>query len=71
MLRSRDPAVWESSDIVVDVGGKYQPPKMLDHHQIEFNGTYPNYDIRLSSAGLVYLNFPEIIPNTIEQILKN
>lgn len=33
-MRSRDPKIWETCDIVVDVGGKYIPPKMLDHHQI-------------------------------------
>lgn len=69
IIRSRDPAVWEQADIVVDVGGKYQPPKWLDHHQIEFEGTYPNHGIRLSSAGLTYLHFPEIVPNAIQQIL--
>lgn len=70
IVRSRDPAVWEQADIVVDVGGKYQPLKWLDHHQIEFQQTYPNFDIRMSSAGLTYLNFPEIIPNAISQILE-
>jgi uncharacterized UPF0160 family protein len=69
-LRSRDPKDWEKSDIVVDVSGKYQAPKFLDHHQIEFQENYPNYSIRMSSAGLVYLHFPEIIPNVINKILS-
>ena len=69
VVRSRDPVVWEQSDILVDVGGKYNPPKQLDHHQIEFQHTYPNHNIRLSSAGLVYLHFPEIISNVIDHIL--
>jgi uncharacterized UPF0160 family protein len=56
--RSRDPKIWDESDIVVDVGGKYEPPRLLDHHQIEFQQTFPNHGIRMSSAGLVYLNFP-------------
>ena len=70
-MRSRDPKVWETCDVLVDVGGKYEPPKLLDHHQIEFNGTYPNYPVRLSSAGLVYLHFTEIIPNIINQIIED
>ena len=34
IVRSRDPKIWETCDILVDVGGKYEPPKLLDHHQI-------------------------------------
>lgn len=34
IIRTRDPAVWATCDAVVDVGGKYQPPTLLDHHQI-------------------------------------
>jgi uncharacterized UPF0160 family protein len=70
VTRSRDPAVWEAADVVVDVGGKYQPPRLLDHHQIEFQETYPNHSIRMSSAGLVYLHFKEIIPNAIALVLE-
>jgi uncharacterized UPF0160 family protein len=69
IIRSRDPKIWETCDVVVDVGGKYDPPRLLDHHQIEFQipqNTYPNYNIILSSAGLVYLHYPEIIPNIID-----
>lgn len=69
VIRSRDPKVWETADILVDVGGKYEPPRLLDHHQIEFQETFPSHNIRMSSAGLVYLHFPEIIRNAIEQIL--
>ena len=58
MIRSRDPMVWETADILVDVGGKYEPPRLLDHHQIEFQDTFPSHNIRMSSAGLVYLHFP-------------
>jgi len=43
VIRSRDPKVWDECDILVDVGGKYDPPRLLDHHQIEFQNTYPNF----------------------------
>lgn len=66
IVRSRDPKVWETCDILVDVGGKYEPLTILDHHQNTFNTTYPNYDVRLSSAGLVYMHFPEIISNILD-----
>ena len=36
--RSRDPKVWATCDIVVDVGGEYNTEKMiLDHHQRGFD----------------------------------
>lgn len=34
IVRSRDPNIWNTCDILVDVGGKYEPPFLLDHHQI-------------------------------------
>lgn len=58
LVRSRDPKDWEDSDIVVDVGGKYDGTKFFDHHQREFNTTFgENYETKLSSAGLVYKHF--------------
>ncbi|KAI8904166.1 metal-dependent protein hydrolase [Powellomyces hirtus] len=59
VVRSRDPAVIAKADIVVDVGGEYVPEKLrFDHHQRGFKETFgPNYDILLSSAGLVYKHF--------------
>lgn len=34
IVRSRDPAVLDPCDIVVDVGGEYNPSKhRYDHHQ--------------------------------------
>ncbi|KAJ3179021.1 hypothetical protein HDU85_004976 [Gaertneriomyces sp. JEL0708] len=59
IVRSRDPAVLEKADIVVDVGGEYVPEKnRFDHHQRGFTETFSaNYDIKLSSAGLIYKHF--------------
>lgn len=33
VVRSRNPEDWEASDIVVDVGAKYDGVKFFDHHQ--------------------------------------
>jgi len=64
IVRSRDPTVLEECDIVVDVGGVYDPTKhRYDHHQRGFtecmNSLNPNYSwlTKLSSAGLVYYHF--------------
>jgi uncharacterized UPF0160 family protein len=57
IIRSRDEKKLEECDIIVDVGGKHQPPKYFDHHQREFTGTHPEFNIKLSSAGLVYQHF--------------
>lgn len=58
LVRSRDPSVLEPCDIIVDVQGKYEPPKYLDHHQRGFEETFkPEKKTKLSSAGLVYKHF--------------
>ncbi|KAL5035467.1 hypothetical protein BDV3_005385 [Batrachochytrium dendrobatidis] len=59
LVRTRDASVIESADIVVDVGGIYDPSKhRYDHHQREFVDTFDSdHKIRLSSAGLVYKHF--------------
>lgn len=69
LVRSRNPADWEASDIVVDVGGKYDGGhKWFDHHQREFNETFSSkYATKLSSAGLIYKHFgPDIIQETLK-----
>lgn len=68
LVRSRNPEDWESSDIVVDVSGKYDGIKYFDHHQREFNTTFNDkYQTKLSSAGLVYKHFGKDI---IKHVLK-
>lgn len=59
VVRSRDNAILDECDIVVDVSGKYEPPKYFDHHQREFNTTFSDEHktTKLSSAGLVYKHF--------------
>ncbi|TRM66354.1 metal-dependent protein hydrolase [Schizophyllum amplum] len=59
LKRSRDQAVLDTCDIVVDVGGIYDESKQrFDHHQRGFAEVFGNgFDTKLSSAGLVYKHF--------------
>ena len=57
LLRSRNPAALEECDIIVDVTGQYDGTKHFDHHQREFTTTFPGFNTKLSSAGLVYKHF--------------
>lgn len=77
IVRTRDPAVIEKADIVVDVGAVYDPlTHRYDHHQREFTGTFDDkHKIRLSSAGLVYKHFgkrviAEMLPEVGEATLE-
>jgi len=68
LIRSRNPEDWEASDIVVDVGAKYDGIKFFDHHQREFSDTFSrDFNTKLSSAGLVYKHFgKEIIQHVLQ-----
>ncbi|KAH9496859.1 UPF0160 protein myg1, mitochondrial [Bulinus truncatus] len=64
IIRTRDPALLETCDVVVDVGGVYDPSKhRYDHHQRSFTETMNSlcpekkWVTKLSSAGLVYYHF--------------
>ena len=68
IIRTRDEKILNACDVVVDVGGVYDPScDRYDHHQREFNQTLssllPNkkFNIKLSSAGLVYTHFGHTI----------
>ncbi|XP_019646839.1 PREDICTED: UPF0160 protein MYG1, mitochondrial-like [Branchiostoma belcheri] len=73
IVRSRNPDVLAGCDVVVDVGGKYDPAThRYDHHQRTFTETMHSlvpekpWVTKLSSAGLVYLHFGhEIIANAL------
>ncbi|XP_033223330.1 UPF0160 protein MYG1, mitochondrial isoform X2 [Belonocnema kinseyi] len=81
IVRSRDPEILKTCDVVVDVGGEYDPSKhRYDHHMREFKETAssvlnkPGYDwtIKLSSAGLIYCHFgqeiiKQVIPEVVDQ----
>lgn len=65
IVRTRDPHALSACDVVVDVGGVYDPATFrFDHHQREFqesmrtlSGGDKHWSTRLSSAGLVYFHF--------------
>ncbi|XP_005111711.1 MYG1 exonuclease [Aplysia californica] len=64
VIRTRDPKLLDTCDIVVDVGGVYDPSKhRYDHHQRSFTDSMNSlwsekkWVTKLSSAGLVYLHF--------------
>ena len=67
-------------DIVVDVGGEFDvAKKRFDHHQRSFNHTFAtlvpektSWNIKLSSAGLVYVHYgKQVIEQIIRKITKN
>jgi uncharacterized UPF0160 family protein len=67
LIRSRDPAVLEECDIIVDVHAQYDGIKHFDHHQRTFSETFsPDFQTKLSSAGLIYKHFaPQIISHRL------
>ncbi|KAL4474206.1 hypothetical protein ABPG72_001745 [Tetrahymena utriculariae] len=72
ITRTREQDILDQQDIVVDVGGIYEPSRhRYDHHQKSFADTFSSeHSIRLSSAGLVYKHFgKEIIKNVAQSLL--
>lgn len=58
VVRTRDPSILAECDIVVDVGGVYDPEALrFDHHQKGFETFFEGACTKLSSAGLVYQHF--------------
>ena len=56
IIRTRDKAILDTLDIVVDVGDEFDPSRnRFDHHQKSFKDFFGgNFNhIRLSSAGLI------------------
>ncbi|KAF8078595.1 metal-dependent protein hydrolase [Lyophyllum atratum] len=69
LKRTRDPAILDTCDIVVDVGAIYDESKQrFDHHQRGFTEVFGHgFETKLSSAGLVYKHFgKEVIANTTQ-----
>lgn len=61
ITRTRDEAVLNKSDIVLDVGGIYDPEKnRFDHHQKEGAGTHDN-NVPYASFGLIWKHYAEEI----------
>ncbi|KAF7728068.1 hypothetical protein EC973_006705 [Apophysomyces ossiformis] len=69
VVRSRDPAKLAECNVIVDVGGVYDPKEhKYDHHQRGFFETFDDkHQTKLSSAGLIYKHFGRQV---IQQILK-
>ncbi|XP_058717179.1 MYG1 exonuclease [Poecile atricapillus] len=64
IVRTRDPQRLAACDVVVDVGGEYDPGRhRYDHHQRSFTESMRSlrpdkpWSTKLSSAGLVYCHF--------------
>lgn len=68
IIRSRDNSILDTCNIVIDVGGVYDPERnRFDHHQKTFTHSMstlsPSFKntVRLSSAGLIYHHFGRLI----------
>jgi uncharacterized UPF0160 family protein len=59
IVRTRDPEVLKGLDIIIDVGGVYDPEtNRFDHHQKGFDEIFGHgFQTKLSSAGLVYKHY--------------
>ena len=55
-IRTRDPAVMEQADYVIDVSGQFDLEKHFDHHPREF-GVFRDNGIKYATAGLIWRKF--------------
>jgi len=66
LTRTRDPELLNACSIVVDVGGVHDHGALrYDHHQREFNATFPGKHTKLSSAGLVWMHYGKDIIHSV------
>lgn len=66
LIRTRDPELLKTCNVVVDVGGIHDDSlARYDHHQREFAATFPGKNTKLSSAGLVWLHFGKRIVSAV------
>lgn len=66
LVRTRDPDTLNNCTVVVDVGGVHDDSLFrYDHHQREFNATFPGKHTKLSSAGLVWMHYGKRIVSTV------
>ncbi|XP_051957285.1 UPF0160 protein MYG1, mitochondrial isoform X1 [Xyrauchen texanus] len=75
IIRSRDSSVLSECDVVVDVGGEYDPKHhRYDHHQRSFVESFSTlcpekrWVTKLSSAGLIYLHFGKRVLTHLTQL---
>lgn len=80
IVRTRKPELIDACDIVVDVGSVFDVEKnRFDHHQKSFQNTLSSlrpelgdkWNIRLSSAGLIYTYFGEEVIRTLLKRERN
>jgi uncharacterized UPF0160 family protein len=57
LVRTRNTALLEECDLVIDVGCKYDGIRFFDHHQSDFAASRQYDDVPYASAGLVWLHF--------------
>jgi uncharacterized UPF0160 family protein len=68
VVRTRDPELLKTLDVIIDVGGEYDAGNnRFDHHQKGFEEVFGSgFDkIKLSSAGLVYKHFGREIVESV------
>ncbi|CDW84406.1 UNKNOWN [Stylonychia lemnae] len=76
IVRTRDDKLFDTFDIICDVGAVFDAEKLrFDHHQKSFNtywsenDTKDNGGIKLSSAGLIYKYFgKEVLANILQEV---
>lgn len=63
LLRTRDEYALKQCDIIYDIGGVFNVDTLrFDHHQRYFDETFSSeFDVKLSSAGLVYRHFSDLL----------
>lgn len=69
VVRTREPEVIKTLDVVIDVGGVYEPEaQRFDHHQRGFGEVFGHgFNTKLSSAGLVYKHYGrEIVASAMQ-----
>ncbi|XP_048029328.1 UPF0160 protein MYG1, mitochondrial [Megalobrama amblycephala] len=78
ILRSRDASVLSECDVVVDVGGEFDPSRQrYDHHQRSFAESFHSlcpekpWVTKLSSAGLIYLHFGKRVLAQLTQLKED
>mmetsp|Transcript_27509 Transcript_27509/g.27175 ORF Transcript_27509/g.27175 Transcript_27509/m.27175 type:complete len:308 (+) Transcript_27509:58-981(+) len=71
IIRTRDKAILDTLDIVVDVGDVYDPSQnRFDHHQKSFTDTFGGKytSVRMSSAGLIWKHFGKEVLSKFTEI---
>jgi uncharacterized UPF0160 family protein len=66
IIRSRNPNELKECSVLIDVGGKYEPPTHFDHHQA--NGPKRDNGIPFSSCGLIWSHYGR---DFIAKVLEN